>query len=190
MNWKLRALIVVSVLFSGFMLACTNVAADNIDNHGGISNFVNGVEYQTWSTYATLTGKQPTPNIQFSNERSNLIRRTNTWSSPQKRGYIYLINNDGSIEAFYSIQGKVSALDSSLTPPNGCREAQSYDYNCAVVDLPQADGSFGTNGAGIFFYTANGTYVEWNGRYMLTDRPVQLTEQPKMVITVAGDSGP
>ena len=189
LTWPLRLVILSATLIALFTLACSNAAANSLDNHGGISSFMQQTETDIWNHYASISNSQPVPwnSLKYSNERANIIRRMLTWNSPDKKGYIYLINNDGSIEAFYSIKGKVSALDSGLTPTQGCREASTYDWNCAVEELPQPDGSFGTNGNGIYFFTANGTYVEWTGHYLLTDRPVQLSQQPKIVVTVPGD---
>lgn len=192
MSWKLRVLCVFAGIFSLFMIACTNVAADNIDNHGGVGGYIESIDWNVWNHYFSLSTSQPVPygSLNYSNERQNIIRRTQTWSDPNKRGFIYLLNNDGSVEAFYSIKGKVSALDSGLTPNLGCEQNSTTGSDCAVVDLPQPDGSFGTNGSGIYFYTASGTYVEWNGKYLLSDRPLQLSQQPKLIVTVSGDSGP
>jgi hypothetical protein len=46
------------------------------------------------------------------------------------------------------------------------------------------DGSYGTNGNAIFFFTTAGVYVEWNGEYMMADQPLQLATPPELTMTV------
>jgi hypothetical protein len=53
--------------------------------------------------------------------------------------------------------------------------------NGIAVESPQEDGSYGTNGDAIFFFSTDGTYFEWNGKYLLADRPFQLSEQPLLI---------
>jgi len=50
-----------------------------------------------------------------------------------------------------------------------------------VIPSPAEDGSYGTNGDAVFFFTTDGAYVEWNGSYMLADQPLKLTTQPELV---------
>jgi len=49
-----------------------------------------------------------------------------------------------------------------------------------IVDSPQLDGSYGTNGDGIFFFTTEGAYVEWNGEYMVSDFPLKMSTTPAL----------
>ena len=85
--------------------------------------------------------------------------------------------------AFYTVKGKVSSLNSYLTPldkvlddPHG-----SYDAGSVVVSAPDIDGAYGENADGIFFFTTEGAYVEWQGDYMVSDQPLKLTTQPELV---------
>jgi hypothetical protein len=43
------------------------------------------------------------------------------------------------------------------------------------------DGSYGSNGDAIFFFTTDDIYVEWRGDYMLADQPLKMTTQPELV---------
>lgn len=126
-----------------------------------------------------LEQNQPAPKITFSNERANLIKRATTFNDPNKLSYIYLFTKAGTIAGFYSVKGKVSNLSSYLVPDQQIAD-RGYSYS-QVVQAPDIDGSYGTNGDGIFFYTAEGTYVEWNGEYMLVDQPLKVTQQPVLV---------
>ena len=129
----------------------------------------------------------PVPVIEGSQERKNLIRRLETFNSEDKISYIYLVSY-GKVMAFYTIKGKVSSVNSLLTNPeqvisgySGIQCTSANSSNCYVVSSPDIDGSYGENGDAIFFFTTEGTYVEWRGDYMLADQPLKLTTQPELV---------
>jgi hypothetical protein len=88
--------------------------------------------------------------------------------------------------AFYTIKGKVSSVNSQLTNTEQLSSRRvernaSYEYVDGVLPSPSEDGSYGTNGDGIFFFTTEGAYVEWAGDYMLSDQPLKLTTQPELI---------
>ena len=138
-----------------------------------------------------LQSNQPTPNeIEYSLERYNLIRRA-YWVNGQREkanaivcpivkplGYIILITEAGGILGSFIVDGKVSSLNSYLTP-NSEEYASSYSEWLADVD-----GSYGENDSGIFFFTPDGKYVEWTGTYLYSDIPFEV-ENPilKMEVT-------
>lgn len=134
-----------------------------------------------------LSSNQPTPqDIDYSLERYNLIKRT-YWVNGQREkassliskvqlplGYIVLFNAN-SVVAQFTVEGKVSSLNSFLTPSN----LDNYYSNGATIttELPDVDGSYGENDNGIFFFTVDGKYVEWSGEYLYSDIPV-FVENP------------
>lgn len=87
--------------------------------------------------------------------------------------------------AFYTAKGKVSSLNSFLTPED---EAYCTGYggneNCTSLDAADIDGTYGENVEGIFFFTTDGAYVEWKGDYMMSDQPLKLSTQPELVRTI------
>ena len=112
-----------------------------------------------------LQSHQPTPtDIEYSLERYNLIRRA-YWVNGQREkanalpcqiekplGYIILLTEGGSVVGKFTVDGKVSSLNSFLTPDT----KYSPDGNW----LADVDGSYGENDNGIFFFTPDGKYVE------------------------------
>jgi hypothetical protein len=136
-----------------------------------------------------LDKNQPLPTLTNSLERQNLINRLNDFNKPDKVSYIYLVSF-GKVMAFYTIKGKVSSVNSMLSDPTQLiyGDGSQCDYgsngNCYQVDSPDLDGSYGSNGNAIFFFTTNGTYVEWNGEYMLADTPLSLATPPELTMTV------
>lgn len=127
----------------------------------------------------------PMPQLKTSQERKNLVRRLETFNTEDKVSYIYLVNY-GKVMAFYTVKGKVSSVNSLLTTPDQIVDQWhgGHGYQSHVVSSPDLDGSYGTNGDAIFFFTTDGTYVEWKGDYMLCDKPLKLSTPPQMVIEV------
>lgn len=136
-----------------------------------------------------LSDNQPTPtDINYSLERYNLIRRA-YWVNGQREkantlvcsvekplGYIALFLDNGSCIGKFIVDGKVSSLNSYLTPDseyyelhyNGTSDTKANQW------LPDIDGSYGENDKGIFFFTTDGKYVEWTGTYLYSDIPFEV----------------
>ena len=144
---------------------------------------------QTLEIGNKLVSNQPTPtDIDYSLERYNLIKRAywvngmrdraNSLTSPiadMPLGYIILISDNGAIVGKFTVDGKISSLNSYLTP-----DSEYYEYicggSCHNEWLPDVDGSYGSNDKGIFFFTTDGKYIEWNGTYLYSDIPFVVKE--------------
>lgn len=141
----------------------------------------------TEANHQDLVQKHPIPKMDKSLERENLIQRYNTLNDRDKIFHVYLFNH-GKLIAYYTAQGKVSSVNSKLTQPDQLvpcdRSEGSWDEEC-VVSSPQLDGSYGTNGNGQFFFDTQGSYIETNMRYIVSERPLGLTNQPQVVTGAA-----
>ena len=154
---------------------------------GANQSTANKEQEQTEANQQKLFKIQPPVRMEWSLERDNINKRTKLWSDKNKVSYIYLINY-GKIMAFYPVKGKVSSVNSQITNPaqlaekwvNG-RGADNV-WISGVLPSPAEDGSYGTNGDAIFFFTTDGTYVEWAGDYMLCDKPLKLSTPPVVSI--------
>lgn len=139
-----------------------------------------------------LQTNQPTPtDIDYSLERYNLIRRT-YWVNGQREkanslpcevekplGYIVLFTDNGGVIGSFIVDGKVSSLNSFLTP-----DSEYYEYsNYRNKWLADVDGSYGENDSGIFFFTTDGKYIEFTGTYLYSDIPFEV-DNP--IVKVAG----
>lgn len=137
----------------------------------------------------------PIPQLTTSQERLNISKRAQLFDNENKISYIYLISY-GKVMTFYTVKGKVSSLNSYMSPQEQlvnsegipCVTADHVVNNspgCGssanVIQAPDVDGSYGTNTDGIFFFTAQGAYVEWKGDYMMADQPLQLSTPPELV---------
>ena len=146
---------------------------------------VSGSEQDKINTVAAannLQTNQPTPtDIEYSLERYNLTRRA-YWVNGQRGkanalvcpiekplGYVILLTESGSVVGKFTVDGKVSSLNSFLTP-------DSEYYSCSATNkwLADVDGSYGENDNGIFFFTPDGKYVEWSGIYLYSDIPFEV----------------
>ena len=132
-----------------------------------------------------LSYNQATPtDLDYSLERYNLIRRA-YWVNGQREkanslvsavnkplGYIVLFTESGSVIGRFVVDGKVSSLNSFLSP-NYVEEA-GYNTRVFTRELPDIDGSYGENDSGIFFFTNDGKYIEWTGTYLYSDIPFEV----------------
>lgn len=135
-----------------------------------------------------LQSAQPTPtDISYSLERYNLIRRA-YWVNGQREkanmlvceiekplGYIVLFAGNTTVGSFI-VDGKVSSLNSFLTPDSEYYEHSGGEYKSWNRWLADVDGSYGENDNGIFFFTPDGKYVEWSGEYLYSDIPFEVSE--------------
>lgn len=137
-----------------------------------------------------LVQNQPTPtDIDYSLERYNLIKRAYWVNGMRDKaralpspiadmplGYIVLLTESGSIVGKFTVDGKVTSLNSYLTPDSEYYElvyggTTTKDNNW----IPDVDGSYGSNDNGIFFFTTDGKYIEWTGAYLYSDIPFEVS---------------
>lgn len=167
----------------------------------GCDEITTGTNTDTQNTLniaSKLQSNQPTPtDIDYSLERYNLIRRA-YWVNGQREkanafpceiekplGYIVLMTDNGAIVGSFIVDGKVSSLNSFLTPDSEyyelCYGGTSNKYNDWLADI---DGSYGENDNGIFFFTPDGKYIEWTGTYLYSDIPF-IVENPTVKVGVS-----
>lgn len=137
----------------------------------------------TAKSFERLSTVVPAPQLQDSLERRQLVERLLRISDPDKVFYIYLVNR-GIIFAQLVLKGKVSSVNSKLT--NTQQIIWKGSGAITAVESPALDGSYGSNGDAIFFFLTDGTYIEWNSTYLLSDRPFKLSQKPLLIGTVEG----
>lgn len=174
MKHKFICMVTMFILSLFFLCGCSN-STNTQEDIKNTQTVVNG-----------MVNKQPTPtDINYSLERYNLIRRA-YWVNGQREkalnlpcviarplGYVVLFSNSGAVIGRFIVDGKVSSLNSFLTPDM----VQNYSNgNCREVELPDIDGSYGTNVEGIFFFTTDGKYIEWTGDFLYSDIPFTVND--------------
>lgn len=178
------------VLTMAVLMALSLCACDDVPTSGTKQN-INDTKEVT----DNLTARQPTPtDINYSLERYNLIRRS-YWVNGQREkantlvcavdkplGYIVLFTEGGGVVGRFIVDGKVSSLNSYLSPDYVETYYSSTTINTQLADV---DGSYGENDNGIFFFTPDGEYWEWTGIYLYSGTPFIL-DSPTILVQEAG----
>lgn len=166
MNKKILKLLLTIAMVMMFLVGCDEMSD----------------EQKTINVANELKSNQATPtDIDFSLERYNLIRRA-YWVNGQREkanmlicevekplGHIVLLSDSGAVVGKFIVDGKVSSLNSFLTP-----DTTEYINSSSARWLADVDGSYGENDNGIFFFTPDGNYLEWTGTYLYSDIPFEI----------------
>jgi hypothetical protein len=186
MKNRILTLILAIVIVSSVVVGCGAATGSRADTN------------KTLEIGNSLAEKQPTPNdFDYSLERYNLIRRA-YWVNGQVEkarnlpcplpnpplSYIVLVSGNAIIGKFV-VSGKVSSLNSYLSPDSEFYEYSGGQYSSRNSWLPDVDGSYGENQQGIFFFTVEGNYLEWTGTYLYSDIPFEIAD-PVITYSIAG----
>lgn len=184
---KIISVIAIILIFATFLISC--------DASATTPNYSNGSKNDTSNTIGNankLQTNQPTPtDLDYSLERYNLIRRAYWVNGKREKaitlpceiekplGYIVLMTEGGAVVGSFIVDGKVSSLNSFLTPDSMYYEVIGDYVNSMGGEnewLADVDGSYGTNDNGIFFFTPDGKYIEWTGIYLYSDIPFKVDD--------------
>lgn len=168
-------LVVMMLLASVLCFASCDMETPVAGSQQDVNNTINAAN--------NIQHNQPTPtDISYSLERYNLIRRA-YWVNGQREkanalpcevekplGYVVLFSGNVVVGNFV-VDGKVSSLNSFLTPDSEYYEYSGGEYSKKNNWLADVDGSYGANDNGIFFFTPDGKYIEWTGSYLYSDIP-------------------
>lgn len=170
---------------------CIESTESELSQNAGVENTHVGDTFHYESKFTEqnqqrLVKATPPPKLDRSLERENLIRRYEFLNDQNKIFYVYLVDY-GKVMGYYTAKGKISSVNSRLTQEEQivyARSTSNFGYSLEgfqVVGSPQLDGSYGTNGDGIFFFTTEGAYVEWNGQYIVSDFPLKMSTPPVLI---------
>ena len=176
---KISYLVAIIVCVALIMALC-GCTADAAGSRGDVE--------ATRAAANNIQTNQPTPtDIEYSLERYNLIKRA-YWVNGQREkanalacpiakplGYVILLTESGSVVGNFVVDGKVSSLNSFLTPDSEYYEYSAGEYSTKNNWVADVDGSYGENDNGIFFFTPDGKYVEWSGIYLYSDIPFEVS---------------
>jgi hypothetical protein len=127
------------------------------------------------------------PQVTKSLERENIKRRIEFINQPDRIGYLYLLSDNGVLIREVQVIGKVSSLNSYLTPMEDIQwfrdidVGESYGDLAIVTSAPDLDGTYGSNTEGIFFFTPDGVYQEWNKGYFYSSERMSFTTKPLLI---------
>lgn len=115
-------------------------------------------------------------------EIENIKSRLKLTSNPGLLGYVVLLNEMGQPVMYTGVKGKITSGSKRLTASWQLARVDCGQYLCDKdVPSPSDEGTYGTSGEYIFFWTPSGQYIQWNGKYLYSDKPFRLSVQPVVV---------
>lgn len=183
-SWKSLMLLVTIMMVMLAFVGCDEASA-NPDSSYQTSAKANE------ETVKDLIANDTLPNVETSLERENIKRRIEFINQPDRIGYLYLVSENGQLIREVQVKGKLSSLNSYLTPMEQIEWYKQVDVGDSYGDVaittqaPDLDGTYGENAEGVFWFDADGVYQEWNGLYFYSSERMSFTTQPLLVETVS-----
>jgi len=128
--------------------------------------------------------KEAAESITFASnaEIDNIKKRLELTSDPALLGFVMLLNETGQPVAYYGVKGKITSSGKRLTPKQklvrGDRGEWGGDF---VFNAPSDEGTHGSSDPYIYFWTSGGQYIQWNGKYLYSDKPFRLSVKPLVI---------
>lgn len=117
-------------------------------------------------------------NFAENSEIDNIKKRLELTSNPGAVGFVLLMNQAGQPIMYTNVKGKITSGSKRLTEPDRLyNNANGYGIRAASSD----EGTFGSSDAYIYFWTAEGQYVQWNGPYLYSDKPLRVKIEPLVI---------
>lgn len=189
-------IVIITVLMLGMTIFLCSCEESSSAMNGSMQDVA-----RTRAAANTIQSNQATPvDLDYSLERYNLIRRA-YWVNGQRAkadalicevekplSYVTLYAGN-TIAGSFVVDGKVSSLNSYLTPDSEYYEINGYGSSGSATYrnnwLADVDGTYGQNDNGIFFFTVDGHYYEWTGTYLFSDTPIHM-DNPVVQYEAAG----
>lgn len=140
----------------------------------------------TEENQAHLNEVQPAPDVTWSLERDNLIKRFKLQNDRSVMMYMYVFIEGVGTPIGYYLVNKVSSVNSQLTNPEQLVRPNSGGisgdsrYTRYNLPSPAEDGSYGTNGDAVFGFTPDGLYMEHNLKYITSTAPLAFVDVPQI----------
>lgn len=111
-------------------------------------------------------------------EIDNIKARLTLTSNPGLTGFVLLMNEMGQPIMYVGVKGKITSGSKRLTEPDRYwTNSQSAGIRAGSSD----EGTFGSSGEYVFFWTTDGQYIQWNGKYLYSDKPFRVKIEPLVV---------
>jgi hypothetical protein len=132
-----------------------------------------------------LNEVQPPPKLSWSLERDNLIKRFKMMNDRSIFFYMYIFIEGSQDPIGYYQINKVSSVNSQLTNTQQVvLVGSSANWGRFVLSSPAEDGSYGTNGEGVFGFTPENIYIEHNMKYIVSSAPLTFTKPVNRLLIV------
>ena len=142
---------------------------------------------RTEKNQRALNKVQPAPRLTWSLEREELTKRELLQNDRSVMFFMYIFVEGVSQPIGYYQVNKISSVDSQLT--NTQQIVTSYrdgGFEEHVLPSPSEDGSYGTNGNGVFGFTPEDIYIETNMHYVTSTVPLHF-QQPVNKLAIISD---
>lgn len=124
-------------------------------------------------------------------EIENITRRLTLTSNPGQIGFVLLMNESGQPVMYLPVKGKITSGGKRLTRTEVVACVPKVDSNnneigvCSTekITAPSDEGTYGTSGEYIYFWTTDDQYVQWNGKYLYSDKPFRTRIEPLVIAT-------
>ena len=118
-------------------------------------------------------------------EIDNIKARLELTSDPGLTGFVLLMNEAGQPIMYTGVQGKITSSGKRLTKP---WDVFNVNYDCGssaycdhVGVAPSDEGTWGSSSPYIYFWTTTGQYIQWNGKYLYSDKPFRTKVDPLVI---------
>jgi hypothetical protein len=115
-------------------------------------------------------------------EIDNIKKRLELTANPGLLGFVVLLNEMGQPVMYTGVKGKITSGGKRLTEPD---RYTSQGTNGFMRQSASDEGTYGHSGEYVFFWTPAGQYIQWNGKYLYSDKPFRLKVEPIVVNATA-----
>jgi hypothetical protein len=126
------------------------------------------------------------PTITKSMARAALKRQAEFINQPDLIGYLYLFAENGVLLEEIQILGVPVSLNSYMTPMEELTvgRVEGFGSESYVAEAPDIDGTWGTRPEGIFWFTPDGSYDQWNGKFRYSSTRKSFSTQPILIDSI------
>ena len=148
--------------------------------------FLMGCEPEAKTTKQTQSQKAQAAaeSISFTEnaEIENIKSRLKLTSDPGLTGFILLMNEAGQPIMYTGVKGKITSGGKRLTQGQKLvRGDRGANYGDFIMKTPSDEGTWGSSNPYIYFWTATGQYIQWNGKYLYSDKPFRTKVAPLVI---------
>lgn len=160
------------------------VAAITMGN-SGCDNKPTAAEVQKNTQKAAA--EQAAASLQFSenSEIENIKRRLELTSKPGQLGFVMLLNEMGQPIMYEGVRGKITSSSKRLTAPDRAHTWGNGNggYGGVVRAEASDEGTYGNSDPYIYYWNVDGAYRQWSGKYLYSDQPMRLRQDPLIINT-------
>lgn len=182
-NSKLKKTSLVLTALLAVFIFCT---AEDCDGRP-VNTSAKDEQAATEVNQRNLNATQPPPKISWSLERDSLIKKRKLENDRTVNFYMYVFIEGNASPIGYYLVNKVSSVDSQLTNTDQIvHNGSGGGYS--VLPSPSEDGSYGTNGEGVFGFTPDEIYIQTNMKYLVSTVPLAFPNAIRLAVITSDEA--